>query len=129
MTNQVRLGPPSSLITLHPGFAMEQALTLVRRQDLRTKEGALYTYVEPGRLTQFSLPWSWVSSSDRSLVNSWFATGLDLELVLNDSFPGSLHNVRITGSEEPLREFVEPYGPGDSGVDVFYEGRIVVETT
>ena len=129
MAGQIQLGPTNSLVTLTPGFAMEQALTMSNRRDLRTKEGTLYTYIEPGRFTRFTLPWSWVSSSDRSLVNSWFVSGLDLEFVLNDSFPSSLHNVRIMGSEEPLQSFVEPYGLGDSGVDVFYEGRIVIETT
>lgn len=127
--SEIQLGPPGSFIPIYPDFDFEQILNLRSRQDLRTKEGTLYTYIEPGRFTEFSLPWSWVSSSDRSLVNSWFSAGVALQLVLNSQFPSSFHDVRIVGAEEPLQSFKEPYGPGDSSVDVFYEGRIALETT
>ena len=120
----IRLGPVNSLITITPGWAFEQTLTLTSRQDQRTKTGNLFTYVETGRHRRFRLPWSWVSSSDRSLVNSWWQTATDLSFVLETSS----FDVRIMGSEEPFQSFVRPHGPGDGNATVFYDGEIVIET-
>lgn len=126
---EIQLGPVNSLIPLTPGFGFEQALTLVNRQDQRVKEGQLYTYIENGTFRRFTVPWSWVSSSERSLVNSWWQSGQDLRFLLDSSFTNSFFTVRVMGDEEPFQSFVRPYGIGDSGSQPFYDGEIILETT
>lgn len=125
----IQLGPVNSLITLTPNFGFEQALTLVNRQDQRVKEGQLYTYTDNGVYRRFTLPWSWVSSSERSLVNSWWGSGQDLRFLMDSSFSGSFFTVRIMEVEEPLQGFVRPYGIGESGGAPLYQGELILETT
>jgi len=120
----VQLGPVNSLITLTPNWNFEQALTFVSRQDQRTKTGDLYTYIETGRFRRFTIPWSYVNSSQRTLVNSWWETGLDLFLTVDVNS----YAVRIMGNEEPFQSFVRPYGPDGISGTVLYDGEIVVET-
>lgn len=92
------------------------------RRDIRTRAGALYTYIEDWGFTRFKLPLSWVSSYQRSLINSWWKTGADLRWIENDDYPNSYHNVRIVGKEEPFQSFHKPY------FSVEYRGEIVLET-
>lgn len=126
---EIQLGPVNSLIPLTPGFGFEQALTMVNRQDHRTKEGTLYTYIETGTFRRFALPWSFVNSSERSLVNSWWVSGQDLRFILDSSFSSSFYTVRIMEVEEPFQAFVKPYGIGDSASQPLWDGEIVLETT
>lgn len=118
----MQLGPVGSLITVTPDYDYQFAETQVARADIRTRNGTLYSFIESGEFTKFSLPISWVSSFDRSLVNSWWKTGTDLRLVENSDSPSSFFNVRVVGNEEPFQTFVRPY------FQQFYEGEIELET-
>ena len=91
------------------------------RKDVRTKAGNLYSYIEPGSFRRFTLPLVHVNSADRSLVNSWWATGSELRFVEDSTYPFSFSNVRIVGEREPLTKFMPPYSSE-------YEGELVLET-
>lgn len=94
----------------------------IQREDVRTKEGGLITYIQPGTFNRFTLPLTWVTSRDRSFVNSWWRTGADLRFIENTDSPGSFFDVRITGGQEPFTTFVRPY------YQQFYAGEIILET-
>lgn len=117
----IKLGPPSSLITINPSYGAELTETMVNRQDLRTKEAALFTYIENGRFNEFRFPLTWVTSSERSLVNSWWVTALNLELQLDSDFPSSKFDVRIMGGEEPFQRHHRPY------FRTFYRGEVILQ--
>lgn len=116
-----QLGPTGSYINLYPNYDYEFIKTL-ERQDVRTKAGNLYTYVDSGNWYSFKLPLSWVNSSDRSLVNSWWENATDLLFFENSDQSSVYYNVRIVGKEEPFNSFVRPY------FQIYYEGEIVLET-
>ena len=87
----------------------------VDKKDMRTKGGKLFTYVTAtGNFTRFSLPTTYVSSSDVSIINSWF--------IESDDFPNSYYTVRITGKVQPFTSFNKPY------FRQFYKGSVVIET-
>lgn len=118
-----QLGPVGSYITLTDkmDYRYEFAETLDRK-DIRTKQGQLYTYIGQGNWRRFRLPMSWVSSSDRSLINSWWKTGTDL-LFFEDSDQTSVFfDVRIVGVQEPFQSFVKPY------FQTYYQGEVILET-
>jgi len=94
----------------------------MQRQDIRTKEGGLISYIQGGEFTKFTLPLTWVTSRDRSFVNSWWKSGSDLRFIENTDSPSSFNNVRITGGAEPFSTFVRPY------FQQFYAGQVIVET-
>ena len=51
------------------------------KYDIRTKGGSLFTYITAqGNYNTFKIPMSFVESSDRSLINSWFSTANDIEV-------------------------------------------------
>ncbi len=114
-------GPSSGSMELSANYDMEVARVL-NRTDHRTLEGNLYTYLDGESHTRFRVPLSWVSSMDRSLVNSWQEVGADLQFILDDDFPLSYHNVRIMGVEEPFTTSVAPYYLTQ------YAGEIILET-
>lgn len=119
---ELQLGPVGSLIGIaNVSYGFEQSEVL-DRQDIRTKAGGLFTFIESGTFSRFKLPMSWVSSLDRSLVNSWWKTATDLTFLLDSDFPSSSFTVRITKNEEPFQSFVQPY------FQQFYEGELVLET-
>ena len=91
------------------------------RKDVRTKAGNLYSYIEPGSFRRFTLPLMHVNSAERSLINSWWATGSELRFVEDSTYPFSFSNVRIVGESEPLTKFMRPYNNE-------YEGELVLET-
>ena len=73
------------------------------KQDIRTKGGTLYTYITPSSTyNTFKIPLSFVNSSDRSQIKSWFSTATDLRFIEDDSFPNSFYTVRIMGKKDPL---------------------------
>ncbi len=117
----MQLGPTGSYINLSPEYDFREIKTL-QRADIRTKEGSLFTYIYNGRHTEFKIPESWVNSSQRSLVNSWWETATNLEFIRDSDFPSSLENVRIMENKEPYQKFIRPY------FKIFYEGRITLET-
>lgn len=117
----MQLGPVSSYITLLPDYNFTEALTLTEREDIRTKSGALFTYIK-GSHRKFNIPETWVSSLSRSLVNSWWETGQDLRFIPNNDFVSSFHTVRIMGDEEPYQSFIQPY------FNTYWAGEIVLET-
>jgi len=103
------------------GYKFQKTLD---KYDLRTKGGTLYTYITPaGTHTKWNIPMTFVNSSKRSQINSWFETGTDLRFIEDDSFANSYYTVRITGRVEPFTRFVKPY------FRQYYEGEIVIETT
>ena len=92
--------------------------------DIRTKGGTLFSYITPASTYQtFKIPLSFVNSSDRSQINSWFTTATDLRYIEDDSFPNSYYSVRIVGSTNPFNKFLQPF------FRQYYEGEIVIETT
>jgi hypothetical protein len=116
--------PNSSYITLDNivGYGYEFQRNLDKR-DIRTKGGSLFTYITPaGGYNSFKLPATFVNSSDRSLVNSWFESGADLRFIEDDTFANSYYNVRITGTTDSFTRFVQPY------FRQLYSGTITLET-
>ena len=107
-------------IELPVTYAYERAEVLTRH-DARGAAGALQTYIEPNAYGRFTLPLVHVNSAERSLINSWWATGSVLRLVEDATYPHSWRAVRITGAEEPLTKFTRPYNNE-------YEGELVLET-
>lgn len=119
--SDIQIGPANSYITISPTYQFDQAKNK-DNQDVRTKAGALYSYRGAGEFTKYTIPITWVTSSDRSLVNSWWETATDLRLLLDSDFPSSFQTVRITGKKEPFTKFVRPY------FQVHYRGKMIVET-
>ena len=117
----MKLGPTGSYITIEPTYNYEQIETLDRK-DLRSKEGGLFTYLAPGSFTKFKIPLSWVNSSDRALVNSWWRTGTNVEFVPDTAVSSTFFTCRVMDNKEPFRKFVEPY------YQTFYQGKIILET-
>lgn len=108
-------------IDVVPSYAYERAEEL-ERHDIRTRGGALYTYIETGGFTRFTLPLSWVGSLSRSIINSWWKSGTTLLYAEDSDSPFSTYNVRIVGVEEPFQSYTRPYA------QVYYEGELVLET-
>lgn len=117
----MKLGPVGSYITLYPDFRFSNALNL-RREDVRTKQGNLYTYIQQGTYRQIRIPESWVGSLNKSLANSWWQSGTTLRFIEDDTYASSYFEVRIMGSEEPYQTYVRPY------FQIFFEGEITLET-
>jgi hypothetical protein len=116
--------PNSSYITLDDiagyGYQFEKEFD---KKDIRTKGGALFTYVTPAsKYHKFTLPLTYVSSSDVSLINSYFETGTDLRFIEDDTFANSFFEVRITGMTAPFTKFMQPY------FRQLYAGTITLET-
>ena len=119
--SNMKLGIQAAFINLTADYNYKFAQQ-IDRQDIRTKQGGLYTYIEQGTFIKFKIPSSWVTSSDRSLVNSWWSAGTTLRLLENDDFPSSYYLVRIVSVEEPFQTFTKPY------FQQYYEGEIILET-
>lgn len=99
------------------------------REDHRTRNKALFTYIEPNTFDEWKLSLSWISSSDRTLTSSWQQTATDLTFIPDNDFPSSFHTVRIMGKKEPFRKFTAtPYGGFNAGSQVFYSGEIIIQT-
>ena len=116
--------PNSSYITLDNivGYGYEFQRNLDKR-DIRTKGGKLFTYITPAStFRRFEIPTTFVTSSDVSIVNSWFSTGTDLRFIEDDTYANSYFDVRIVGTSEPYNKFIAPY------FRQFYSGEIVIET-
>ena len=93
------------------------------KKDIRTKGGKLFTYITPAStFRRYKIPTTFVTSSDVSIVNSWFSTGTDLRFIEDDTYPNSYFDVRIVGTSEPYNKFIQPY------FRQFYSGEIVIET-
>ena len=93
------------------------------KKDIRTKGGKLFTYITPAStFRRFKIPTTFVTSSDVSIVNSWFSTGTNLRFIEDDTYPNSYFDVRIVGTSEPYNKFIQPY------FRQFYSGEIVIET-
>lgn len=108
-------------ISLKPSYKYDFVKTL-NRADLRTRVGALYTYIDEGEFIKFKLPLSWVNSSDRTTITDWWKAGSDLKFIEDSSFPHSFHNVRIVGVDEPFQTYVKPY------FRTYFEGALKLET-
>lgn len=116
----IKIGPVGSYITLNPGYDFS-ATKVLDRQDVRVKDGSLYTYIQ-GSHRRFNIPETWVASYNRSLVNSWWESAADLRFIEDDTFPASYFTVRVMGDEEPYQTYVEPY------YKQFFKGELVIET-
>ena len=117
--------PNSSYIELQDeaGYRFQFTLNL-NKQDIRTRGGSLFTYITPASsYRQFRIPMTFVNSSKRAQVNSWFETGTDLRFIEDDSFANSYYSVRIVGKQDPFQTFHAPY------FRTYYDGEIVIETT
>ena len=118
----IQLGPVGSYINLtdNTGYDYTFAET-INRHDSRVKQGQLYTYIQDGSWYKFKLPASWINSSYRSLINSWWRTATDLRFY-EDSDQPNYFAVRIMTSKEPFQKFRKPY------FQTYYEGEIILET-
>ena len=95
----------------------------IDKKEIRTKGGTLFTYVTAdGNFSKFTLPLTYVGSSDVSIINSWFNTATNLRYIEDNAFPNSYYTVRTTGKDEPFRGFNKPY------FRQFYKGSVVIET-
>ena len=93
------------------------------KKDIRTKGGKLFTYITPAStFRRFKIPTTFVTSSDVSIVSSWFSTGTDLRFIEDDTFANSYFDVRIVGTTEPYNRFIQPY------FRQLYAGTITLET-
>jgi|TARA_R110002012_G_scaffold293088_1_gene488653 hypothetical protein len=93
------------------------------KYDIRTKGGSLFTYITAqGNYNTFKIPMSFVTSSDRSLINSWFSTATDLRFIEDNTFANSYYTVRLVGKTDPFTVFKKPY------FRQFYDGELVLET-
>jgi hypothetical protein len=116
-----RLGPVSSVIELDPDYDYTFELTKVQT-DHRTRSGKLFSY-KFATYRRFEVPESWVNSSQRTLVNSWWETNTELAFFDDyDTYPQSYWNVRIMNDKEPYPEFIKPY------FKQFYSGELILET-
>ena len=90
----MQLGPTGSYINIEPLYSYTFTET-ANRNDIRTKQGNLYTYIKPTTMKKFKLPMSWVTAANRTLINSWWKTSADLDFIENSDFPSSKESVRI----------------------------------
>tara|TARA_Y100000592_G_C5455220_1_gene311010 strand:- start:444 stop:818 length:375 start_codon:yes stop_codon:yes gene_type:complete len=116
--------PNSSFIeigdTANYGYTFEK---LYDKKDLRTKGGALFTYIVPqSSFRRFTVPATFVNSQNKSIINSWFSTASDLRFIEDDTFANSFFSVRIVGVSEPYDKYIQPY------FRQFYSGTITFET-
>lgn len=119
----MKLGPTSAtLITVEPDYGYTFAKVKNEIQK-RSQSGKLFLY----RFSihdQFELPISWINSSDRSLVNSWWTSNVALQFYEDvDTHPNSLFNVKIVSDSESFQNFIKPYQ------NQFYQGTILLETS
>ena len=86
-------------------------------------EGLSRLYRTPAStFRRFEIPTTFVTSSDVSIVSSWFSTGTDLRFIEDDTFANSYFDVRIVGTTEPYNRFIQPY------FRQLYAGTITLET-
>lgn len=117
----MQLGTVGSYITLYPDYTFSNALN-IQREDVRTKYGSLYTYIQQGTHRIIRIPETWVSSMNKNLVNSWWQTGTNLRFIEDNSNPSSYYTVRIMGIEEAYQTYVKPY------FQQFNSGELILET-
>ena len=115
--------PNSGYVTLDDtaqyGYEFSRVLD---KKDIRTTGGKLFTYIVPdGQFRRFTIPATFVNSSDRSVINSFFVTGTDIRFIEDDTFANSFFTVRIVGIEEPFQNYVKPY------FRQLYQGTITLE--
>lgn len=116
----MRLGPTGSLVTIVPEYSFAIAKTKEEARH-RAHSGKLYQYLF-NVYSKFEIPLNWVSSSDRTLMNSWWETNTNLEFYDDvEGAPSSFFDVRITNDIDPFPSFVRPY------FQEFYEGTLVLE--
>ena len=75
--------PNSGYVTLDDtaqyGYEFSRVLD---KKDIRTTGGKLFTYIVPdGQFRRFTIPATFVNSSDRSVINSFFVTGTDIRFI------------------------------------------------
>jgi len=120
----ILLGIPNSgyIILDSAGYGYKFETTF-NRNDIRTKDGTLFSYVLPNSDSKkWDIPLKFVNSSQVSHINSWWSTATDLRYIEDDSFANSYYAVRIVGKKDTITKFVEPY------FRQRYEGSLVIET-
>jgi hypothetical protein len=90
------------------------------KEDVRAHGGMFSKKIASHIL--FTIPEEWVTTSQRSIVNSWWSTGTNLKFIENHTKANSTHIVRIIGSEEPYQNFRLPY------YDTLRTGELTLET-
>ncbi|MAG40276.1 hypothetical protein CMI41_04895 [Candidatus Pacearchaeota archaeon] len=121
MGQPILQGPGSSQIEVPVDYGFERLKTIFR-SDHTTKTGDLYTYIEEGSFTGYSVPVNWITQAQRALINSWWETGTTCQFWEDGDSPTSFHNVRIMGDEEPLQTYIRPYFQDLTG------GEIILQT-
>jgi len=106
---------------LNPSYAMRTSDVVMNRHWRRSFDGYLYEVNAPGQTTRWEVPVTWVSSSDRAAINSWWMTGANLRFLLDDSYPASYHNVRLVGETWPLPRYQYAHH-GE-----YFEGKLILE--
>ena len=117
----IQLGPVGSYITLHPTWDYESAKH-IDKIDVRVTQGPLYTYIGQGSFRRIVAPESYVSSLNRTLVNSWWETGTQLRFIEDSDYASSYYSVRIIGDTEPYPSYAEHY------YLQYWRGELVLET-
>ena len=115
------LGITSEEVSLFPDWAYSFTETQEKHIN-RSVRGNLGVFVNSPTFTRLQIPVSYVSSSDKSIINSYWQTGTTIHLIENEDNPTVVHTVRIVGKEEPFPTFIKPYAFQE------YSGTILLET-
>ena len=81
-----QVGPVNSYINIYPGWEAIQEKSWINVSHQRRRNGSLKSYQEAGDFDKFEMPLSWVSSSDRALINSWAGNITDLRLISDSDY-------------------------------------------
>jgi hypothetical protein len=88
----------------------------------RTKTGDLGIYVNTPTYFKFEIPVGGVTSSDVSIITSWWVTGTSLNYYPDTDVDETSHVVRIMGNESPFQKYSQRYAFTE------WDGIIVIET-
>jgi hypothetical protein len=107
-------------VTLEPTF--DYRFNEVQEKSInRTITGVLGTFVNSPGFTRFEVPISFISSSDRAVVNSWYNSTSTLQFS-EDQGVSDVTTVRIMGEVEPFPQYADPYE------FIEYAGMLVLES-
>lgn len=108
MSTIYQLGISSAnAITIYPEFKMKPDKKQIRNEH-RSKSGRLRLY-KWGDYERFSLPLSFVPTSEAAIINSWWDTNTELLLFINSDSTIAVHSVMILNKESPINEYQAPY--------------------
>lgn len=116
-----QLGPVGSYISFSIKYDYQYTRQAVVKSIVHGKQGS-GGITSQGSFHGFSFMLNTVTSSQKSLVNSWWTTSTDLRFIEDTTFPSSFYDVRIVNQESLFQEFRPPY------FDVYFTGEVLLET-